>query len=101
MGLGPLRAGEPPVKILALGDSITRGVRKGVKENETFSSQLQAALRKDGANVDVVNVGIGGERTDQALKRLDALLKLKPKVVTISNFIDLNEMVTKLKAAIG
>jgi ascorbate PTS system EIIB component len=26
---------------------------------------------------------------------------VKPKVVTISNFIDLNEMVTKLKAAIG
>jgi len=26
---------------------------------------------------------------------------VKPKVVTIRNFIDLNEMVTKLKAAIG
>jgi hypothetical protein len=31
----------------------------------------------------VVNKGIGGERTDQALKRLDAIIKLKPRLVTV------------------
>jgi acyl-CoA thioesterase-1 len=31
----------------------------------------------------VINVGIGGERTDQALKRLDRIFALKPDIVTI------------------
>lgn len=75
-------AGDP-IKIVTLGDSITRGVRAGVKAEDTFAHQLQQALQKEKVNAEVVNVGIGGERTDQALKRLDAVLKLKPKLVTI------------------
>src|SRR5207253_7716368 len=75
-------AGDP-IKIVALGDSITRGVRTGVKAEDTFAHLVQLALRKDNIKVEVVNVGIGGERTDQALKRLDAVLKMKPKIVTI------------------
>src|ERR1051325_1756150 len=76
-------AQDTPVKIVTLGDSITRGVRPGVKPDETFAQQLQKMLAKDDIKADVVNVGIGGERTDQALKRLDAVIKLKPKIVTI------------------
>src|SRR5437773_8192997 len=76
-------AGDPPVKIVTLGDSITRGVRTGVKAEDTFAHQLQKALQKEKVNTEIVNVGIGGERTDQALKRLDAVLKHKPKIVTI------------------
>ncbi|MSQ96350.1 MAG: SGNH/GDSL hydrolase family protein [Gemmataceae bacterium] len=76
-------AGNPAVQIVTLGDSITRGVRAGVKPEETFAFQLQKALGKEDIKTDVVNVGIGGERTDQALQRLDAILKLKPKIVTI------------------
>ena len=45
---------------------------------------LQEELRKDNPEVTVVNVGIGGERTDQALQRLERdVLALKPAVVTI------------------
>jgi lysophospholipase L1-like esterase len=75
---------DKPVRIVTLGDSITKGVRPGVKAEETFAHQLQAALKKDGIAAEVINVGIGGEDTAQALKRLDkAVIALKPHVVTI------------------
>jgi lysophospholipase L1-like esterase len=65
--------------VVSLGDSITRGERSGVKKDETFSSLLAARLK-----VDVANVGIGGERTDGALVRLDKdVLAKKPKVVLV------------------
>src|SRR3954451_15772021 len=79
----PARAGEPTVKIVTLGDSITRGVRAGVKAEETFAALLQAGLRKEGVNAEVVNVGLGGERTDQAPQRLKSVPDHKPAVVTI------------------
>src|SRR5437764_10322918 len=81
-------AGLPPpevkLRIVALGDSITRGVRQGVAADETFAALLEAELRKQKINAEVVNVGIGGERSDQALKRLDrAVLALKPRLVLV------------------
>lgn len=77
-------AEQPKVRIVTLGDSITRGVRTGVKAEETFAALLQAGLRERKIDAEVINVGIGGERTDQALKRLakDVLAK-KPTLVTI------------------
>lgn len=74
---------QEPITIVTLGDSITKGVRAGVKAEETFSHLLQEQLAKGGVRAKVVNVGIGGERTDQALKRLDKVIALKPKIVTI------------------
>jgi acyl-CoA thioesterase-1 len=74
---------QQPVTIVTLGDSITKGVRAGVKTEETFSYLLQEQLAKDGIATKVVNVGIGGERTDQALQRLDKVIALKPRIVTI------------------
>jgi acyl-CoA thioesterase-1 len=67
-----------------LGDSITKGVRAGVTAEESFSSLVQSELRKRGHAVEVVNVGIGGERTDQAIKRLDRdVIARKPHLVVI------------------
>lgn len=76
-------AGDPPIRIVTLGDSITRGERTGVKAEQTFSAMLSATLNKDGIKTLVVNNGIGGERTDQALQRLDGIVKHKPKVLII------------------
>ena len=74
----------PPLRIVTLGDSITKGVRPGVKPEETFAARLEAALRAEGVDVTVLNVGIGGERTDQALRRLvKDVLAQKPGLVTI------------------
>lgn len=70
--------GERPT-IITLGDSITKGVRPGVSANQTFASLLG---KEHGQRV--LNVGIGGERTDQALKRLDKdVIALRPRFVLI------------------
>src|SRR4051812_29147453 len=80
LSAGP--AGE--ARVLTLGDSITRGVRPGVKADETFQPRLQQLLRDKKVEAVVVNAGVGGERTDQALGRLPGLLeKHKPQVVAI------------------
>jgi acyl-CoA thioesterase-1 len=73
-----------PLRIVTLGDSITKGVRSGVKAEETFAARVEAALRADGVDASVVNVGIGGERTDQALRRLAKdVVAQKPTAVAI------------------
>lgn len=78
-------ADEPkPLRIVTLGDSITKGVRTGVLPEQTFAKQIEKQLRASGAAVEVTNVGIGGERTDGALKRLSQdVLALTPSIVTI------------------
>jgi dipeptidyl aminopeptidase/acylaminoacyl peptidase/lysophospholipase L1-like esterase len=71
-------------EIIMLGDSITKGVRAGVQPEETFAAVTEARLRERGWKVHVTNVGIGGERTDQALQRLERdVLAKKPRLVTI------------------
>lgn len=69
--------------VVTLGDSITKGVRSGVTNDQTFASLVEQRLTADGRSVDVVNVGIGGERTDQALQRFDRVLRHQPDIVTI------------------
>jgi lysophospholipase L1-like esterase len=77
-------AASARARVVVLGDSITKGVRSGVTAEETFASLLQSALREAGEDVDVINHGIGGERTDQALSRLSRDIQtLEPTLVTV------------------
>lgn len=78
-----MRPDRRHLKIVALGDSITRGVRSGVTRDQTFASLIQKQLTEQGHSVEVINVGIGGERTDQALRRLDQVLQQQPDIVTV------------------
>src|SRR5690242_17245831 len=90
-----LSAAEPPeaavgvaaeqsqVAIVALGDSITRGVRSGVKPEETFATLVEARLKDQGYRATVANFGIGGERTDQALARLEQIIAARPRLVAV------------------
>ncbi|NOX53314.1 MAG: hypothetical protein GXP27_02525 [Planctomycetes bacterium] len=78
------RSWPEPTRIVAFGDSVTRGVRPGVREYQTFRYLLQRKLRDQGLRVEVVNAGIGGDNTARALKRLDRdVLSLKPAVVIV------------------
>jgi ascorbate PTS system EIIB component len=69
----------------------------------------EKALKQLGVEGDVEVSDMGSARALAATADLvltseelaEQLGPVKPKVITISNFIDLNEMVTKLKAAIG
>jgi lysophospholipase L1-like esterase len=86
--LGLLLLGIPlsaePLRIITLGDSITKAARPGVTADQTFASILEHQLRAHGIATEVTNVGIGGERTDMALKRLDQdVISRKPHLVTI------------------
>ncbi len=74
-----------PLRIVTLGDSITKGVRLGVFAEETYSAELQRNLRDTGyPDCEVINVGVGGETAGQGLRRLgkDVIAK-KPQFVTI------------------
>jgi lysophospholipase L1-like esterase len=73
-----------PLRILTLGDSITKGVRPGVKADETFSALMEKQLRQQGIQATVTNAGVGGETTAGAAKRLarDVLAK-SPHVVAM------------------
>ena len=76
--------GGRSVRIAALGDSITRGARPGVGPNVAFSAQLDAVLRSKGVRASVHGVGIGSERTDMALARLERdVLSQRPDIVTV------------------
>jgi len=72
------------IRVVTLGDSITKGVRPGVAAAETFAALLQRHASEAGFDAEVLNVGIGGERTDQALERLDRdVISKSPDIVTV------------------
>ena len=75
--------GARVVRVVTLGDSITKGVRVGVRPEDTFSTLAGRALKADGIDAEIINLAVGGERTDQALKRLDAVFEHRPRVVTV------------------
>lgn len=78
-----LTPGSKP-RIVVLGDSITKGVRPGVTAEATFAAVLQRRLLEQGLSYEVINRGIGGERTDQAFKRLARdVTALEPQLVTV------------------
>ena len=94
----------PAVRVITLGDSITRGARRGVLPSATFTARLQAGLRAAGLAVQVHNVGIGSERTDLALARLDRdVISQRPHLVTVmygtnDSWVDRGKTASRLTA---
>ena len=58
-----------PVKIVALGDSLTAGY--GLPDKDGFVPQLQAALTAKGVAAEVANAGVSGDTASDGLARLD------------------------------
>jgi acyl-CoA thioesterase-1 len=73
-------AAHRPV-ILAIGDSMTAGY--GVAREVSYPAQLETELRKHGYDYIVVNQGVTGSTTTQALGRLTRALSLQPEIVII------------------
>jgi acyl-CoA thioesterase-1 len=65
----PAHAAERPVRIVALGDSLTAGL--GLPANAAFPVKLEKALRAKGLAVEVVNAGVSGDTASGGLARLD------------------------------
>src|SRR5690349_16173737 len=60
---------DRPVKIVALGDSLTAGY--GLSASDAFPPKLQRALKAKGIDVEIVNAGVSGDTATGGLERLD------------------------------
>jgi acyl-CoA thioesterase-1 len=58
-----------PVKLVALGDSLTAGL--GLPASQSFPAKLEAALKARGHDVTIVNAGVSGDTANDGLARLD------------------------------
>jgi lysophospholipase L1-like esterase len=73
-----------PTRIICLGDSITQGVRPGVTPEQPFAWLLERELQRRGHAAEVLNLGVGGQRTDEALERLQRdVIARQPGIVAI------------------
>jgi acyl-CoA thioesterase I len=71
-----------PPRIVVLGDSLTAGI--GLAQHETFPSRLQERVRTAGLSHVVVNEGVSGDTTADALRRLDRALAHGPEVLVVA-----------------
>ncbi|NQU56808.1 MAG: arylesterase [Rhodospirillales bacterium] len=74
-------AAASPVRILVLGDSLSAGY--GLMLPDSFPSQLERALTRDGIDVMVINAGVSGDTSAGGLSRLDWTLSEGVEAVII------------------
>ena len=67
--------------IIAVGDSLTAGF--GVGGDEAYPALLERKLRDAGYDYRVVNAGINGEKSGEALARIDLILSAQPDIVIL------------------
>ena len=79
--LAPANAQNAPVKIAMLGDSLTAGY--GVKPDQAIPVRLQAALKKEGRDVTILNHGVSGDTSAGGIDRLDWMLGDRPDIVMV------------------
>jgi acyl-CoA thioesterase-1 len=80
-GIGEAHAQAAPIRIAMLGDSLAAGY--GVKPAEAIPARLQAALKAEGREVEVLNHGVSGDTTAGGLDRVDWMLADKPDIVFV------------------
>jgi acyl-CoA thioesterase-1 len=68
-GSGVADAADRPVKIVALGDSLTAGY--GLDRQSAFPEQLAKVLKGKGIAVEIENAGVSGDTASGGLSRLD------------------------------
>jgi len=69
LAFAPAQAATRPLRIVALGDSLTAGY--GLPAGQAFPDALQRALKADGVDVEIVNAGVSGDTAAGGLARLD------------------------------
>jgi acyl-CoA thioesterase I len=80
-GLAPEVHAEP-LRLVALGDSLTQGF--GLPEAQGLVPQLQAWLSARGHDVRVINAGVSGDTTAGGLARLDWTLGDRPEAMIVA-----------------
>jgi acyl-CoA thioesterase I len=71
-----------PVRIVALGDSLTSGHR--LPRTDAYPARLEAALKEDGVDAVVVNHGVSGDTSAGGLRRLSAALEARPDILIVA-----------------
>jgi acyl-CoA thioesterase I len=66
---GTAACAQEPLKIVALGDSLTAGF--GLPDQDGFVPRLQATLAAKGIDAEVANAGVSGDTAADGLARLD------------------------------
>jgi acyl-CoA thioesterase-1 len=69
LGLGLAPAEARPLRVVALGDSLTAGY--GLPPGQAFPDVLERALKARGWDVEVANAGVSGETAEDGLARYD------------------------------
>jgi acyl-CoA thioesterase-1 len=67
--------------IVAFGDSLTAGF--GVPAEESYPAQLQRRLEAAGYRDRVINAGVSGDTTAGGVRRVDWVLRSRPKLVIL------------------
>ena len=67
--LSPAVAADRPLRIVALGDSLTAGL--GLGAADAFPAKLERALRAKGYDVTIENAGVSGDTATGGLGRVD------------------------------
>jgi len=80
-GMGTAMAEAAPIRLLALGDSLTAGY--GLAPEDAFPVRLQRALRAEGWEIEVINAGVSGDTAADGRARLDWALAAKPDAAIV------------------
>jgi acyl-CoA thioesterase I len=91
-----LASADSPVKIVALGDSLTAGY--GLPDRDSFVSQLQVALTAKGIAAKIANAGVSGDTASDGLARLDWSVPLGTDAVILE--LGANDMLRGIKPQI-
>jgi acyl-CoA thioesterase-1 len=77
----PAAAGDQPVRIVALGDSLSAGF--GLPPGAAFPARLEKALRAKGLMVEIANAGVSGDTAFGGLARLDWAVPVGTQAVIV------------------
>src|SRR5687768_12199557 len=78
----PVSAGQASPVIVAFGDSLTSG--PGLRADQTYPALLQQRIASEGGEYRVVNAGVSGDTSGEALLRFDSALVPDTRIVIIA-----------------
>jgi acyl-CoA thioesterase-1 len=94
--LSPATAQDRPVRLVALGDSLTTGL--GLSANAAFPVKLAAALKARGIAAQVTDAGVSGDTAANGLARLDWAVPAKTDGVIVA--LGANDMLRGIDPAV-
>lgn len=89
---------ESPVRIVALGDSLTAGY--GMESGQDFATKLQEKLIAEGIPATVNNAGVSGDTSAGGLSRVDWAIEGDPKPNLVIVALGANDMLRGVEPSV-